>query len=176
MKYLTTVNEIEYEVELLEDGRVRVNDRIYQVDFSEIDGGQAFSLLVDGQSFEAFLSRELDHGIQVIIEGIRYATEVIDEHEKLLREVGGDAGSSSSVFELSAPMPGLVVKVPVATSDPVEKGDVLVILESMKMQNELKSPQDGVVIAVNVSEGDNVEKRDVMVIVGPVESGMEVDS
>jgi biotin carboxyl carrier protein len=170
MKYLTTVNEVEYEVELMEDSKVRVNDRVYQVDFSDIDGGQAFSILVNGQSFEAFLTQEEEDGLQVIIHGIRYATEVIDEHEKLLRQVGGDAGSGSGVFELPAPMPGMVVKVPVAVGDLVAKGDVLVILESMKMQNELKSPQDGIVTVVNVMDGDSVEKRDVMVALGPVEN------
>jgi len=169
MKYHTTVNEMEYEVELLEDGRVRVNDRIYQVDFSDIDGGQAFSLLVDGRSFEAFLTWDEEVGLQVVIHGIRYSAEVIDEHEKLLRQVSGDAGAATGVYELSAPMPGLVVKVPITVGDQVAKGDVLLILESMKMQNELKSPQAGVVTVVNVSDGDNVEKRDVMVILGPLE-------
>ena len=168
MKYLTTVNQIEYEVELLEEGSVLVNGRAYQVDFSDIDGGQAFSLLVDGQSYEAFLSEDEAEGIQVVIHGIRYITEVIDEHEKLLRQVGGDAASASGIYELTAPMPGLVVKVPVTVGEQVDKGDVLVILESMKMQNELKSPQPGVVTLVNVANGDNVEKRDVMIELGPI--------
>jgi len=169
MKYHTTVNELEFEVELLEDGRVRVNDHIYQVDFSDIDGGQAFSLIVDGRSFEAFLTRDDEVGLQVIIQGIRYSADVIDEHEKLLRQVSGDAGVTTGVYELTAPMPGLVVKVPVAVGDQVAKGDVLLILESMKMQNELKSPQAGVVTVVHVADGANVEKRDVMLILGPLE-------
>lgn len=169
MKYLTTVNNVEYEVELLEDGQVLVNQRPYQVDFSEVDGGQAFSLLVDGRSFEAFLSEDEEDGIQVVIEGVRYAVEVIDEQEKLLRQAGAETGLAGGVFELSAPMPGLVVKVPVSVGDQVQKGQVLVILESMKMQNELKAPHAGVVTVVNVSDGDNVEKRDVMVALGPLE-------
>ena len=173
MKYHTTVNELEFEVELLEDGRVRVNERIYQVDFSDIDGGQAFSLLVDGRSFEAFLTRDDEAGLQVIIEGIRYSTDVIDEHEKLLRQVSGEAGVATGVYELTAPMPGLVVKVPGAVGDQVARGDVLLILESMKMQNELKSPQAGVVTVVHVGDGDNVEKRDVMMVLGPLEAPSE---
>ncbi|MEJ2758950.1 MAG: acetyl-CoA carboxylase biotin carboxyl carrier protein subunit, partial [Anaerolineales bacterium] len=53
----------------------------------------------------------------------------------------------------------------------VAAGDVLLILESMKMQNELKAPQDGVVTEVLVVEGDNVEKRDILVVIGPLEQG-----
>jgi biotin carboxyl carrier protein len=68
-------------------------------------------------------------------------------------------------------MPGLVVKVPVLKDQVVAAGDVLLILESMKMQNELKAPQDGVVTEVLVVEGDNVEKRDILVVIGPLEQG-----
>jgi biotin carboxyl carrier protein len=62
-------------------------------------------------------------------------------------------------------MPGLVVTVPVSEGQPVEKGDVLVILESMKMQNELRSPRAGKVNRVRVKSGDNVEQRDTLLSV-----------
>ena len=66
-------------------------------------------------------------------------------------------------------MPGLIVKLPALEGDFVAEGDVLVILESMKMQNELKSPISGTVTEVNVSEGENVEKRQILLIVEPAE-------
>ena len=56
-------------------------------------------------------------------------------------------------------MPGLIVKIPVSEGQEVKKGDVLVILESMKMQNELKSPRDGKVTRIQVKPGDSVEQR-----------------
>ena len=138
------------------------------MDLREVDGGQAFSLLVDGHSYEAFLLEE-NGTVQVFIEGVRYSAEVLDEHEMLLRQVSAAVGGLDDRYELAAPMPGMVVKVPVAVGDEVKEGDVLVILESMKMQNELKAPQAGRVIEVNVAEGGNVEKRDVMIALGPLE-------
>ncbi|MGD2027708.1 MAG: biotin/lipoyl-binding protein [Anaerolineales bacterium] len=166
MKYIATIQGIDYEIELLEDGRVQVNDRVYQVDFSRIDAGQVFSLLVNGQSYEAYMTEEEDH-LMVILEGVGYKVRVLDEHEKLLLDAGGEGTAASGVYELHAPMPGLVIKVPVVEGDNVAEGDVLVILESMKMQNELKAPRPGEVTVVNVAAGDNVEKRDVMVVLGP---------
>lgn len=166
MRYTATIKGIDYEVEILEDGRVRVDNRIFEVDFSRVDGGQVFSLLVGGRSYEAFLTEEEDH-LQVILEGAGYNVRVLDEHEKLLRDAGGESAIASGIYELTAPMPGLVIKVPVAIGDKITEGDVLVILESMKMQNELKAPHPGVVTVVNVSAGDNVEKRDIMVVLGP---------
>jgi biotin carboxyl carrier protein len=167
MKYITTIDETQFELELLPNGGVSINGRACQVDLQEVDGGQAFTLLVDGKSFEAFLLEE-NGTMQVFIEGIRYSAEVLDEHEMLLREVSAAGKGLSELYELTAPMPGLVVKVPVSVGDEVKEGDVLVILESMKMQNELKAPQSGMVIEVNVAEGGNVEKRDVMIVLGPL--------
>jgi biotin carboxyl carrier protein len=68
-------------------------------------------------------------------------------------------------FHLKAPMPGLVVAVPVHEGQPVEKGEVLVILESMKMQNELRSPRQGMVARLRVTSGDRVEKKDTLLSV-----------
>ncbi len=59
-------------------------------------------------------------------------------------------------------MPGLVVTVPVKEGQQIEKGQVLVILESMKMQNELKSPRTGKVEHVRVKAGESVEQRQLL--------------
>jgi biotin carboxyl carrier protein len=62
-------------------------------------------------------------------------------------------------------MPGLVVSVPVTEGQAVNKGDILVILESMKMQNELKSLRAGTVTRVKTKGGDSVEQNQVLVTV-----------
>jgi biotin carboxyl carrier protein len=63
-------------------------------------------------------------------------------------------------YYLRAPMPGMVISVPVVEGQQVERGDVLVLLESMKMQNELKSPRPGTVARLRVKPGDSVELRE----------------
>jgi biotin carboxyl carrier protein len=65
-------------------------------------------------------------------------------------------------FTLAAPMPGMVVAIPVEVGQSVEKGDNLIILESMKMQNELKAPRGGKVSGVRVSPGDSVDLNQVL--------------
>jgi biotin carboxyl carrier protein len=62
-------------------------------------------------------------------------------------------------------MPGLIVTVPVSEGQMVDKGDVLVVLESMKMQNQLKSPRPGKISRVQVKAGDSVEQRDTLLSV-----------
>jgi pyruvate carboxylase subunit B len=67
-------------------------------------------------------------------------------------------------------MPGLVIKVVVAVGDEVAKNDQVVILESMKMENELRSPRDGVVTAVKTEAGVSVEKDQILVVIGEPET------
>jgi biotin carboxyl carrier protein len=66
---------------------------------------------------------------------------------------------------LSAPMPGKVVRILVNEGDPVERGQGLVVIEAMKMQNELKSPKAGRVVSISASEGAAVAAADVLAVV-----------
>jgi len=65
--------------------------------------------------------------------------------------------------EIKAPMPGLILDIKVAPGDVVKKGDVLVILEAMKMENSIKSPGDGMVKIVRVGLKQSVEKNQVLI-------------
>lgn len=64
---------------------------------------------------------------------------------------------TAGAVKVNAPMPGKILKVNVKTGDSVKKGDVLMILEAMKMENEIQAPQDGVVASIEVAAGDSVE-------------------
>jgi biotin carboxyl carrier protein len=70
---------------------------------------------------------------------------------------------SGILKEIKAPMPGLILDLKVAPGDLVKKGDVVLILEAMKMENSIKSPGDGIVKAVNVSLKQSVEKNQVLI-------------
>lgn len=165
MKYITTINETQYEVEILGPRQVSVNGKVYDVDFQSISGQPIFSLLVDGGSYQAHVYPGEEETLQVLMRGTLYTALIEDEREKRLRAAGGSGASGSGEFVMKAPMPGLIVKVAVNEGDQVKKGQVLVILESMKMQNELKSPREGKVTRVQVKAGDSVEQRQSMLSV-----------
>jgi biotin carboxyl carrier protein len=61
--------------------------------------------------------------------------------------------------EVKAPVPGLVVRLPVKNGEAVKKGQSLVVIEAMKMENDIRSPMDGVVSAVHIDERNAVEKN-----------------
>ena len=66
------------------------------------------------------------------------------------------AGAAGSV-SVAAPMPGKILGVKAAVGQAVKKGEVIVILEAMKMENEIVAPQDGTIASINVATGDSVE-------------------
>lgn len=93
------------------------------------------------------------------IEDLRRAYEGV----KILREFRRVGERKGSDKELISPMAGKVLAVKVKSGDIISKGDVLLLLESMKMINEIRSPRSGVVKRVHVKVGDSVKKGDVLV-------------
>ncbi|MCX7755734.1 MAG: acetyl-CoA carboxylase biotin carboxyl carrier protein subunit [Anaerolineales bacterium] len=163
MKYITTIEDKEYRVEIVDEKHIRINDQLLEVDLVAVGGQPVYSLLISGKSYEAYIYPE-EKEWQVLLRGQQYKAVVEDEREKRLKTAGG-ARAESGEFHLKAPMPGLVVSVPVEEGQSVKKGQVLVILESMKMQNELKSPRDGTVHRIRVRAGESVEQRQTLLSV-----------
>ncbi len=160
--YIATVNGREFRVEILDERHVKVNDRVYEVDFVNIGDRPLYSLLASGRSFEANVHAE-DDLWHVLLRGRLYAVQVEDERERALRARAGVEGQDKRPLRLKSPMPGLIVEVKVQPGQEVRKGDTLLILESMKMQNEIKAPRDGVIVAVFVENGQSVAQGEALV-------------
>lgn len=165
MRYVILRDGAEVPVEIVEAGpfyRVTLGERSFEVDSVRIVG-DLYSLTVDGKSFEATVHRSSHEDYQVhLYDGMR-TVKLLSPLDLALRgsqEAAGAAGGS-----LRAPMPGRVVRVLVQPGDAVAKGQGIVVVEAMKMQNELAAPMDGTVKAVHVKEGDSVERNAELVLV-----------
>lgn len=164
MKYITSIDGHEYEVDILDDHHVSVDGVTYDVDFMPVGDQPVYSLVVNGTSVEAHVYPNEDLW-QVLFHGTMFSASVEDEREKRLRAALAGRVAEHEEYHLKAPMPGMVVSIPVQDGTQVKRGDVLVILESMKMQNELRSPRDGKVTRLRVKTGDRVEQKDTMLSV-----------
>lgn len=166
MKYATTINDKTYIIEINDDKKVVVDGVEYAVDFKSVSGQPVYSLLLNGRSYEAYIHEgEAADAWQVLLRGDLFSVSVEDEREQRLRAAAGVVSTSTGEFSLRAPMPGLIVAVPVSEGQAVKQGDILIILESMKMQNELKCPRDGSVTRVKVKAGEGVEHNQVLMTV-----------
>lgn len=166
MKYVTIINERRFEIEVDNDGRVLIDGEERDVDFLNL-GGSLYSLITENKSFEAVIDDD-EGRIDVMMRGRLFEAQVLDERAMLLMQRRG--GISSSSGEVHAPMPGLIVDVTVEDGEAVAKGQTVIILESMKMQNELKSPIDGMVRAINAVAGQAVDKNDLLLEIKAIAS------
>jgi len=92
-----------------------------------------------------------------------YAITAKDQFDVLLDKLGLSNLNSAKVSEIKAPMPGMVLKIFVAEGDEIKKGDNLLVLEAMKMENIIKSPADVIIKKIRVKPGDKVEKSQILI-------------
>ncbi len=164
MKYHLNVNDHSYEIEIKREGVVLVNGEERVVDFKSMGEHAIFSLIIDHQSFEAVVEVR-DGKYHVMMAGDLYEVDITDDRMLRLAKGRGVSADPTGEVGVKAPMPGLIVKVPVEVGQDVKKGQTVVILESMKMENELKSPRDGTVARIEVTAGQTVEQNKTLVVV-----------
>jgi biotin carboxyl carrier protein len=156
MKYLTRMDGEEREFVIERHGErltARCGDVVRGLDLALVGDGAAFSLLVDGRSYDvvADIQKE-DVTLQML--GQRFVVHVEDERERAAHAVAGNKQGGKQ--ELRAAMPGIVIDVKVAVGDVVEDGKTLVVLEAMKMQNPLAAEAPGKVTRILCKKGEAV--------------------
>ena len=162
-KYFAEIYGVEYQIEILSDTRAVINGTQYEYDFQILRQHLSYSLLVEGMSYETNIYQ--DNGVwEVLIRGKQFSIRVEDDRERLLRMASGQGSIEKGKFILQSPMPGLVIDILVKEGQEVEQGAVLVILESMKMQNELIAPRAGIITRIQTNLNDNVERKQVLLV------------
>ena len=109
---------------------------------------------------------ERDKAYEVQILGEMYQVQVQDERTYRLAQARGKISDTHGETAIKSPMPGIILKVLKEEGQPVTKGEKVIILESMKMENELRSPRDGVIHHISIAAGTSVEKGQVLVTIG----------
>ena len=93
----------------------------------------------------------------------KYEISVKDRMDELLKEMGMEEMAQQKITEIKAPMPGLVLDILVEPGQAIHKGEAVLILEAMKMENIIKSPVEGTIKSIGVSKGNAVEKAEILV-------------
>lgn len=134
-------------------------------DIAEIREG-GFHVLKDTVSYNAEVVKAhlSDKSFTVKVNGKLMEVKVQDKFDLLLQQLGLSQANGTQPKDLKAPMPGLILDIKVTDGQAVLKGDAVIILEAMKMENVIKAPADGTVKTVKVKKGDNVEKNQVLIV------------
>ncbi|HHI80162.1 MAG TPA: biotin/lipoyl-binding protein [Planctomycetes bacterium] len=146
-----------------EDGTEEVE--VYPIDPCLLEKGRSLHLLVDGRGFDVYLQPTSKGNLDVHYKGDLCHVEILDEREKIAQRVQGKGGGTDP--EIRASMPGVVVAVEVQEGQQVQKGQTLLVLEAMKMQNPIQAEADGLVEQIQVKAGDTVTGGDLLLRVVP---------
>lgn len=165
MKYITQVNNRTYHIEVNGDGSVTVDGERHAVQWQRFGAAPRLSLLLGAQSYDVVLLDHADHW-DVLVAGERHQVQVLDELAYRVAQARHSAQATAGVVTVASPMPGLVLRVLVEEGARVERGEKLVILESMKMENELRAPRAGRVLKVAARPGASVEKGQALITIG----------
>lgn len=157
------VNSQTFDIQL-DKNEISVNSEPFSWDMVEIKEGN-FHVIHNHKSYSAEVL-EADYQTKsflIKINNKKYSVGLKDRFDILLDQLGMSDTKSAKVNDLKAPMPGLIVDIKVQVGDTVKKGDTILILEAMKMENVLKAVGDGTVKAIKIAPKQNVEKNQVMI-------------
>jgi len=164
MIYLVTLEGKKFEVTINGDtANLKIDGRDVEIDSRILRACKLHSILANNVNYEFLLQRS-NGGFDIWYGSGQLHAEISDEKSERLKSLMGDVRGAARAETLKAPMPGLVVKVEVEVGQHVKKGDGLVIVEAMKMENELKAHAPAVIKEIKVKPGNSVEKNQILLV------------
>jgi biotin carboxyl carrier protein len=164
VKLKAVIGDRELDLNVRIDGgsvHAEIDGRVYDLELHEPEPG-CYVLFRDAEVHECRVSKSQE-GFDVNLRGQNQTIAIVDP--KRLRSGQDVDRHHHGLAEITAPMPGKVVRVHLETGASVEKGTGVVVVEAMKMQNEMKSPRAGVLVSINVKPGDTVNAGDVLAVI-----------
>lgn len=166
MRYVVRVEGETFEIEVDREGQVWVNGRPFDVDFQGVDGLLQYSLLVDHRSYEAHVEQADEEGYQMVVAGQPYRANLRQGRRRPAIQSSAPPSSPPPGGKVCAPLPGLLVSLSVVVGQQVAQGEVVAVLESMKMNLELCAPRDGAVQALYSAPGAEVGQGELLALIG----------
>jgi biotin carboxyl carrier protein len=162
--YTLTIGSRRVEAEVWENEgnfHVRVGPVTHVVSTDLLNEGRLLSMLIDGESYEVYAS-PVRTGYEMLVRDELFTIEV----ERGSRINDTRKTEDSDVRAIRSPMAGIVAEIPVALGQTIERGQVVLVLESMKMKNELRADQEGRIEEINVEVGQQVERGQHLIVMG----------
>jgi biotin carboxyl carrier protein len=161
--YSVNIKNSVFQVEKSKE-KILVDGEIMDWDLSQISE-RHFNVVFKGQSInlEIVSLNPESKAVQLKLNNKPCEIQIKDKYDLLLEKLGMNNILQQAAKDIKAPMPGLIFDIKVKIGDEVKKGDPVLILEAMKMENILKSPADGVVKTIKIKKGDSVEKNQVLI-------------
>lgn len=162
--YKINVNESQEVSFSISDDGVIVNDQSLNIDMQQLQQ-EEYSLIINNKCYNIFVESvdRVKKTIELRVNGTNYALKINEPIDLLLANMGIDLSKMQKTEPIKAPMPGLILKIMVEEGQVLKKGDPVLILEAMKMENVFKAPSDATVKSILVQAGKAVEKGEILI-------------
>lgn len=166
--YTLTTNQHSYKTTITKTDGTNLtgslNDAPFEADILKVRE-DVYSIIREGRSYEVELVKHIPEEKKLVVKvnNTNYTLDIKDKYDDLLHSLGLDNLTTKKVNDIKAPMPGMVLNILVSEGQEVKKGDALIVLEAMKMENILKSPTDGVIKKIAINKGIAVEKNQLLI-------------
>lgn len=160
MHYVAFFGEEQKEVSIKEIAanlfEIVIGEERLEVD-AHVIGDTTLNMLVAGQGYQVQSEKLAEGGENFLVRGKQVQVEMLDMRKVSLRKAMAASGGLDGPVTVKSPMPGKVVAYLVQPGDEVKKGQGVVVVEAMKMENELKAPKDGTIQEIFSNVGEAVE-------------------
>lgn len=158
MKYFVKIGDEEIEV-VLDGSEVETNGERSHALITDVEGTPVRMLTIGDEVHRIVVRPGASRGLYTLwVDGFRHEVEALDERARAIRELSGASAGPTGPAPLTAPMPGMIVRVNVEVGDAVQAGQGLVVMEAMKMENELRASATATIKAIHARPGTAVEK------------------
>lgn len=158
-EFVSRIAERKYSVKFLDESHLQLNEKEYEYSIKKISS-DSYVLELNNKTFICSVIENRNSSFEILVNGnlkkVISQSLISDKAEELLK---AQSKEHSSVMVVKAPMPGLILKIKKQNGEHVERGETVMILEAMKMENEIRAPISGCITLDSIKEGMSVEKN-----------------
>lgn len=159
VEYIVSNEEKSKEIKIIDDQSIMIDGVKKNYTLLEI-GNNKYLLKIDNKLYESFLISSVNSSFEIAVNQKSYKVNVLTAlQDKALKLIQQNNPNKNKQTQIKSPMPGLVLKINKIIGDKVRKGETVMVLEAMKMENEIKSPTDGEISELYIKAGQPIEKN-----------------
>ena len=163
-EFIVTIDEERFVINTSDPQNVKIGDDVYKLDISQLSD-HTYSMKLGNEIFHITSSKLDNNKYSFLIDGHYFESNVRTKLEEEAENILNAKLVNNDEIKIKSPMPGMILRVNKKVGEKVVKGEALILLEAMKMENELKAPDDGIISQINVEAGNSVDKNQILLII-----------
>ena len=159
--FVVTLNDKKKNISFSGNSHISIDNNKFEYELISLSS-HTYLLKIDEQFFEVSVDKTGNGKYSLLVDGRQCETLIRSALQEKVSELLQKQSAVHKKTEIKAPMPGMILKIKKDKNDKIEKGETILILEAMKMENDLRSPRSGILSEILVKEGSAVEKGAVL--------------